>query len=42
VDALILGGGPAGLVLAAQMAAFPDIRTMVIDRRDSPQKGCPR
>src|SRR3954462_12705122 len=36
VDVLILGCGPAGLVLAAQLANFPDIRTMVIDRRDGP------
>ena len=31
-DVLIIGCGPAGLVLAAQMANFPDIRTVVIDR----------
>ncbi|MGH3226241.1 MAG: FAD-dependent monooxygenase, partial [Streptosporangiaceae bacterium] len=36
VDVLIIGCGPAGLVLAAQMANFPDIRTAVIDRRDGP------
>ena len=35
-DVLIIGCGPAGLVLAAQMANFPDIRTVVIDRRDGP------
>lgn len=35
-DILIIGCGPAGLVLAAQMANFPDIRTVVIDRRDGP------
>src|ERR687885_2637260 len=35
-DALIIGCGPAGLVLAAQMANFPDIRTAVIDRKDGP------
>src|SRR3954449_9543511 len=34
VDVLIVGCGPAGLVLAAQLAAFPDIRTVVIDRRE--------
>ena len=33
---LIIGCGPAGLVLAAQMANFPDIRTVVIDRKDGP------
>ena len=36
VDVLIIGCGPAGLVLAAQMANFPGIRTAVIDRRDGP------
>src|SRR5215212_11480410 len=30
VDVLIVGCGPAGLVLAAQMARFTDIRTAVI------------
>ena len=35
-DVLIVGCGPAGLVLAAQMANFPEIRTAVIDRRDGP------
>jgi phenol 2-monooxygenase len=36
VDVLIVGTGPAGLVLAAQLAAFPDIRTRVVERRDGP------
>ena len=36
VDVLIIGCGPAGLVLAAQMARFTDIRTAVIDRKDGP------
>jgi phenol 2-monooxygenase len=36
VDVLIVGAGPAGLVLAAQLAAFPDIRTVVIDRKLGP------
>jgi phenol 2-monooxygenase len=36
VDVLIVGCGPAGLVLAAQMANFPDIATAVIDRKDGP------
>lgn len=35
-DVLIVGTGPAGLVLAAQLAGFPDIRTVVIDRKDGP------
>jgi phenol 2-monooxygenase (NADPH) len=36
VDVLIIGCGPAGLVLAAQMSNFPDIKTAVIDRKDGP------
>ncbi len=36
VDVLIVGCGPAGLVLAAQMARFPELTTVVIDRRDGP------
>lgn len=36
VDVLIVGCGPAGLVLAAQLANFPDIRAAVIERRDGP------
>ncbi|MGD9531944.1 FAD-binding monooxygenase [Pseudonocardia sp.] len=35
-DVLIIGCGPAGLVLAAQLASFPDVRTVVIDRKDGP------
>jgi phenol 2-monooxygenase len=36
VDVLVVGAGPAGMVLAAQLAAFPEIRTAVVDRRDGP------
>jgi phenol 2-monooxygenase len=36
VDVLIVGCGAAGLVLAAQMARFPDIKTAVIDQREGP------
>src|SRR3954470_18852513 len=36
VDVLIVGCGPAGLVLAAQLATFPEITTAVIDRKDGP------
>ncbi|MBV9941389.1 MAG: FAD-dependent monooxygenase, partial [Solirubrobacterales bacterium] len=36
VDVLIIGCGPAGLVLAAQMANFPEITTAIIDRKDGP------
>lgn len=35
-DVLIVGCGPAGLVLAAQLANFPEIRTVVVDRKDGP------
>ena len=35
-DVLIIGCGPAGLVLAAQLANFPDIHTVVVNRRDGP------
>jgi phenol 2-monooxygenase len=36
VDVLIIGCGPAGLVLAAQMGSYPDVSTVVIDRKDGP------
>ncbi|WP_082574777.1 MULTISPECIES: FAD-dependent monooxygenase [unclassified Nocardioides] len=36
VDVLVVGTGPAGLVLAAQLARFPSIRTRVVERRDGP------
>lgn len=36
LDVLIVGTGPAGCVLAAQLAAFPSIRTRAIERRDGP------
>jgi phenol 2-monooxygenase len=36
VDVLIVGCGPAGLVLAAQLAAFPGIKTRIVDRRPGP------
>jgi phenol 2-monooxygenase len=35
-DVVIVGAGPAGLVLAAQLAYFPDLDTVVVDRRDGP------
>ncbi|MCD2190579.1 FAD-dependent monooxygenase [Actinomycetospora soli] len=35
-DVLIVGAGPAGQVLAAQLAAFPELHTVVVDRRDGP------
>lgn len=36
VDVLIIGCGPAGLVLAAQLAAFPRINTRIVERRPGP------
>jgi phenol 2-monooxygenase len=36
VDVLIVGCGPAGLTLAAQLAAFPDIRTLIVEQKDGP------
>ncbi len=35
-DVLIVGTGPAGMLLAAQLAAFPGIATRIVDRRDGP------
>jgi phenol 2-monooxygenase len=36
VDVLIVGTGPAGTVLAAQLAQFPGIRTRIVERRGGP------
>lgn len=33
VDVLIIGCGPAGLTLAAQLSAFPEIRTRIIEQK---------
>lgn len=33
VDVLIVGCGPAGLNLAAQLSAFPDIRTCIVEQK---------
>ncbi|WP_310626636.1 FAD-dependent monooxygenase [Limnohabitans sp.] len=35
VDVLISGAGPAGLCLAAQLAQFPEIETMIVERMSS-------
>jgi phenol 2-monooxygenase (NADPH) len=37
-DVLIVGCGPAGLTLAAQLAAFPDIRTVIVEQKNGPLK----
>ncbi|HET6181993.1 MAG TPA: FAD-binding monooxygenase [Acetobacteraceae bacterium] len=36
VDVLIVGCGPAGLTLAAQLAMFPEIRTCIIEQKPGP------
>ena len=36
VDVLIVGCGPAGLTLAAQLSAFPGISTMIVERKSGP------
>jgi len=36
VDVLIVGCGPAGLTLAAQLSAFPDIRTCIVEQKSGP------
>jgi len=36
VDVLIVGTGPAGMLLAAQLAAFPGIATRIVDLREGP------
>lgn len=36
VDVLIVGCGPAGLTLAAQLSAFPDIRTLIVEQKPGP------
>ena len=33
MDVLIVGSGPAGMLLAAQMSQFPDVTTRIIERR---------
>jgi len=38
VDVLIVGCGPAGLTLAAQLAAFGDINTRIIEQKSGPLK----
>ncbi|MEL0304534.1 MAG: FAD-dependent monooxygenase, partial [Rhodobiaceae bacterium] len=37
-DVLIVGSGPAGLTLAAQLAGFPDISTVLIEQKPGPME----
>ncbi|WP_341975570.1 FAD-dependent monooxygenase [Microbacterium sp. LTA6] len=34
IDVLIVGSGPAGMLLAAQMSQYPDISTRIVERRE--------
>jgi phenol 2-monooxygenase (NADPH) len=36
VDVLIVGCGPAGLTLAAQLSAFPEIKVCIVDQKSGP------
>ncbi|MGY8814623.1 MAG: FAD-binding monooxygenase [Gammaproteobacteria bacterium] len=36
LDVLIIGCGPAGLTLAAQLAAFPEIKTAIVEQKAGP------
>jgi len=38
LDVLIIGSGPAGLTLAAQLATYPNITTRIIEQNEGPMK----
>ena len=41
VDVLIVGCGPAGLTLAAQLSAFSDIKTCIVEQKSGPNTARP-
>ena len=38
VDVLVVGSGPAGLTLAAQLAQFPEVTTRIVEQKPGPLK----
>ena len=36
VDVIIVGCGPAGLTLAAQLSCYPNIKTLIVDQKEGP------
>ena len=38
VDVLIVGSGPAGLTLATQLSAFPEIETRIVEQKPGPMR----
>ena len=38
LDVLIIGSGPAGLALAAQLAPFPEIETRIVEKKPAPMQ----
>ena len=36
VDVLIVGAGPAGMLLSAQLSSFPGIKARLVERREGP------
>lgn len=36
LDVLVIGSGPAGLTLAAQLSSYPQINTRIIEKKDKP------
>ena len=36
MDVIIVGCGPAGLTLAAQLSYYPNIKTLIVDQKEGP------